>query len=41
MTKEEAHQIIVDKGTANTLRWETTHQKVRQLVNDIAAKYGL
>lgn len=41
MTEEQAHEIIVEKGTPNTLRWEKTHQKVRQLVNDIAAKYSL
>ena len=39
MTQEEAHQIMVDKGTQNTLRWEKSHQKVRELVNRIAEQY--
>jgi hypothetical protein len=38
MTEEEAHQFIVDHGTANTLRWEKSHQKVRQLANDLVKK---
>ena len=38
VTEEEFHEWIVKNGTANTLRWEKTHQKARELANSIAAK---
>lgn len=34
-TEDELHQWIVDNGTENTLRWEKSHQKVRELANRI------
>lgn len=35
MTKEEAHDFIVEHGTPNTIRWESSHQKVRDLASRI------
>jgi len=40
MTEVEAHDFIVEHGTANTLRWETAHQRVRILLNRLADKYA-
>ena len=38
MTEEEAHNFMVEHGTANTLRWEKAHQRVRKLANDLMEK---
>jgi len=44
-TKEELEAWVKEHGTANTLRWLSTHQKVRELVNrvrdEVAAKSGV
>lgn len=41
MTEKEAHDFMEQHGTQNTLRWESTHQKVREAFNKLAAKYGI
>lgn len=35
VSEEEFHNWIVENGTPNTLRWEKSHQKVRELTNEL------
>jgi len=39
-TAEEVHAFIEEHGSENTKRWESSYQKVRDLVNRVAASVG-
>ena len=40
MTEKEASDYLHEHGSANTIRWESSHQKVRKLVNDLNEKFS-